>query len=367
MANKIRILLIEDSEVDELLLMREIRRGGFEPIYVRVMTEADLLIEIEKGPWDMVISDYNLAGFNGLEVLKIVKERLPDVPFILVSGTVGEDVAVQAMKSGAQNYIMKDNMVRLGSAISRELSDIAARRESLRLLAVKEEELRQAQKMEAIGQIAGGLAHDFNNILGIIGLYAESIEASPNTDHVKDSVSGIMDAHRRGAKLVQQLLTVSRKDAIEVKVFELNMVVKNLLEIMGVALGREHEIVLKLTSESTAIMCDQNQIEQVLMNLVINARDAITDSGEVIIRTQVENQGERSHVVMMVSDNGCGMDEQTLKRSFEPFFTTKEVGKGTGLGLATVHAIVKQHGGEIDVISKVGEGTTFKIRLPGVK
>jgi two-component system cell cycle sensor histidine kinase/response regulator CckA len=268
------------------------------------------------------------------------------------------------MRTGAQDYIMKDSTARLAPAVARELAESENRRQSRLALAAKEQELRHAQKLEAIGQLAGGLAHDFNNILGIIGLYAEKVRSQTNDDEVQKSLTGIFNAHQRGTKLIRQLLTIGKKQAFEAKIFDLSGAVQKIIEIMTVGLGREHELVLKIASEPLQILGDSVQIEQVLMNFIINSRDAMTEPGQVTIQTSLQSISGEKKVLLSFSDTGCGMSEATLKRTFEPFFTTKEVGKGSGMGLATVMAIIKQHDGEISVSSELNRGTQFNILFP---
>jgi two-component system, cell cycle sensor histidine kinase and response regulator CckA len=364
MAIPVRLLLVEDSDDDELLLIRAIKNGGIDPNYKRVSSEAELKSQLSENSWDIVISDFNLVGFDGLEALKIVKEKSTELPFILVSGTVGEEVAVKAMKAGAQDYIMKNNTVRLTPAISRELLESDRRKENRRKLAEKEDEIRQVQKLELIGQVAGGLAHDFNNILGIIGLYTEKISmANTGDENIQKCVKGISDAHLRGATLIRQLLTISRKGPTDFRKFDLNAIVRNLREILTVGLGRSNELVIRLSSEPAYINGDPNQIEQILMNLILNARDAMTGGGQVVVQTEIDRCSP-PNIVLTVVDSGTGMDQATLRRAFEPFFTTKEPGKGSGMGLATVFAITKVHHGEISVTSELNRGTRFSISIP---
>jgi PAS domain S-box-containing protein len=239
-----------------------------------------------------------------------------------------------------------------------------------------ESQLRQAQKMDAIGQLASGLAHDFNNLLTIIQGYAQVIAAMPSTQGmVRGSLEKVVGACQRGAQLTRQLLTFSRKQVAQPKVLDLNQVVDNLTHMLRPLLG-EH-VQLKWTPSPTEplIEGDAGMLEQVLVNLAVNARDAMPKGGDLILGAfeceidesyvQYRPQAKPGRFVcLQVSDSGCGMDQQTLERIFEPFFTTKSLGKGTGLGLATVYGIVKQHRGWIEVASQPGVGTTFKIFLP---
>jgi two-component system NtrC family sensor kinase len=240
-----------------------------------------------------------------------------------------------------------------------------------------EEQLRQAQKMEAIGQLAGGVAHDFNNILTAILTNAENVTEQLGEGHaLAYDVGEIAEAAQRGARLTRQLLTFSRKQVTSRKTVSLNVVVTELDSMLSRLVGGQITTSHALVAAIGLINADSGQLEQVLMNLVVNARDAMPDGGTIVIETQnVEldaGQGQDlavpagSYVRLAVSDTGCGMDAATRSKIFEPFFTTKELGKGTGLGLATVFGIVRQHEGAISVSSEVGRGSTFQIYFPRV-
>jgi two-component system cell cycle sensor histidine kinase/response regulator CckA len=242
-----------------------------------------------------------------------------------------------------------------------------------------EEQLRQAQKMEAIGQLAGGIAHDFNNLLTVITGYSElSLRRLPAEDHLRRHILEIKKAGNRATSLTRQLLAFSRKQVLKPHILGLNSVVANMEEMVRRLIGEHIELRTALAADLGNVRADPGQIEQVIMNLVVNARDAMPHGGNLIIETKDVMLGEgytKQHisvrpgpyVMIAISDTGDGMDQETQAHIFEPFFTTKESGKGTGLGLSTVYGIVKQSGGNVWVYSEVGRGTTFKIYLPLVE
>lgn len=498
MVKAIRLLFIEDMEDDALLIVCELRKGGFEPVFTIVDTEEDMAEALEAQAWDIIISDYSLPRFNGLEALRIAKNFDPDIPFILISGTIGEDIAVAAMKAGAHDYMMKDNLKRLIPAVKRELHDAQVRRahrksesdlkdskdmlqsiidnaaaviylkdtqgnyilinkqyealfdtsndqikgkndydifpekvaDVLRkndrkvidansamefeeviphdggphiYISVKfplcdasevpisvcsistditerkklEAQFLQAQKMEAIGTLTGGIAHDFNNLLTVIIGNAELLEEQIRRGHYEaEYLEEIKNAGQRATNLVHQLLTFSRKQIIKPRLINLNGVLKDLEKMLGRIIGEDILLEIIPSAGLWPVNIDPGQVEQVIMNLAVNARDAMPDGGNLNIKTEnIELEPGYFHdhavenligpyVMLTVSDTGIGMDAETRERAFEPFFTTKEKGKGTGLGLSTVYGIVKQNGGYVWTYSEPGQGTVIKIYLP---
>jgi PAS domain S-box-containing protein len=239
--------------------------------------------------------------------------------------------------------------------------DVTAERVAVDALAAREAELRQAQKLEAVGQLASGVAHDFNNLLTVITSYGELLrEALPDGDPRRDDVAEIVRAAKRGGTLTRQLLAFSRKQVLQPRVLDLNAVVHGAAALFKAAAGADASFVTDLSPEPAVVHADPGQVERVLMSLVVNARDAMPEGGTLTIRTR--NMG--GVVEVAVADTGTGMSDAVAARVFEPFFSTKELGKGTGLGLATVYGIVQQSGGSISVRTAVGEGSTFTVRLP---
>jgi two-component system cell cycle sensor histidine kinase/response regulator CckA len=371
----LRVLMIEDSVDDTALLMRELHRGGYDVNYERVDTAAALESALFASDWDLMVSDYSMPQFTGMEALKLVRAKGSEVPFIFVSGTIGEETAVTALKNGAQDYLMKGNLKRLIPAVQRELRERKAHNERKRL----EQQLNQAQKMEAVGQLAGGIAHDFNNLLGVIIGYSELVLDRLDQDSpAQRYVTEIKRAGVRAASLTRQLLTFSRQQVLEPRVMNLNTAVAEMEKMLRRLIGADIDLETRLGSDLGAVKADPGQIEQVVLNLAVNARDAMPRGGKLTIETSNVDLDEihaqlHPHLVpgrfamLAVTDNGTGMSLETQTHIFEPFFTTKGVGKGTGLGLATVYSVVKQSDGFIDVYSELRQGTTFKIYLPLVQ
>jgi PAS domain S-box-containing protein len=270
----------------------------------------------------------------------------------------------------------RDGLPRLIQGVAR---DLTPRREAEKELAATQEQLRQSQKLEAIGRLAGGIAHDFNNMLGAIIGYSDVILRDlRNEDPIARDIEQIKKAADRAAALTKQLLAFSRKQVLEPRVINLNSVVTGIEKMLRRLIGEDIGFSTGLAQGLWHVRADPGQIEQVIMNLAVNARDAMPAGGQLTIETvnvELDEQYARNHVavtpgphvMLAVSDTGCGMDEKIRARLFEPFFTTKEQGKGTGLGLSTVYGIVKQSGGNIWVYSEPGKGTTFKVYFPRVR
>ena len=368
----IRVLFVEDNPDDAALIHRELMRAGLEPIGERVDTESAYLAALDPA-LDVILADFSLPGFSAPRALELLQHRNLDVPFIVISGTIGEDLAVRALQSGAADYLLKDRLGRLGLAVTRAIDDRRRKRER-RLL---EDQYRQSQKMQAIGLLAGGVAHDFNNLLTAIHGYCDLLSRAlgPESEHQAD-LGEIKDAAARAAALTRQLLAFSRQQKLEPHVLDLRESIDSLQPMLTRLIGEHIEIVLK-PGAAGHVRADAGQIEQVLLNLALNARDAMPGGGiltfeladVVIDQSSTRDHGDISpgqYVKLAVADNGTGMDSVTVARIFEPFFTTKPRGKGTGLGLSTVYGIVKQSGGFMTVDSEPGRGTMFTVYLPRV-
>jgi signal transduction histidine kinase/DNA-binding response OmpR family regulator len=558
LAENLRLLLVEDSEDDAILLARALRGNGYTVSFERVDTRPAMEDALQNECWDAVISDYNLPTFSMSAALETLHESGLDIPFIIVSGTIGDHIAVEAMKAGAHDYIMKDNLARLAPAIEREIREAERRRQrqqvqkelqrseqenerlyeqyailaeigriissslkiedvfenfaaavrklipfdkigislvhtepdtlilaytvgvevpgrrvgdiftipgtiaerviltraasianlakpakgpeefpqleetwktglkcalaaplisndeiigtlqfrsfegnvynerhitlaeniatqisgaiaNARLYAEQQqlkEQLLHSQKMEAVGRLAGGIAHDFNNLLTPILSYAQmGMMRLPEDNKVRGNLQEIYKAGERAADLVSKLLAFSKRNFIEPRIINLNDLVLNIGSITQRLIGEDVHMATSLDPELDCVKIDPGQMEQVLMNLIVNSRDAMPDGGTISITTSRRSLSDsqlREHpdvspgdyVMLSVSDTGMGMSEEVRSHIFEPFYTTKTQGKGTGLGLSTCYGIIKQGQGHIEVASRINEGTIICVYLP---
>ncbi len=500
MATALRTLILEDSKDDTALLLLELERGGFHPVHERVDTAEAMRAALERHTWDVILADYRMPNFNALTALSILKEGKKDIPFIIVSGSIGEETATAAMRAGANDYLMKDNLTRLSETVRRELKEAAnratlrrmeaslreseekyrrffeedlsanfgatpdgnilvcnpsfvrmfgfgsmeeaashnlkslfpdagtwdhfidalrqkrnlqwceielRRRDGTRVDAIAnvvgrfdaqeklvrfkgyffdnterktlERQLFQSRKMESLGRLASGIAHDFNNVLtGILGYTDLSLLKIDETHPLHTNLTHIRQLVWRASKMIRQLLTFGRRQVLEPTSLNLNMVLSDLLPLLEKVLSEEIEMAFLPDPNLKNVHADLSQIEQVILNLCVNARDAMPTGGRLILQTKNISLTESDirdtpfmhpgdYVLLTVSDTGIGMDEKIIERIFDPFFSTKEPDQGTGLGLSIVHGIVGQHGGWITVGSQVGKGSTFKIFLPAIE
>ena len=499
---KLDVLMLEDNPADARLNLYKLEETGFDIACDVARTSDEFKHQIQASSYGLILGDYRVPDWTGLDAIRWLRGSGINLPFVLVTGTLGDELAIECIKAGADDYVLKDNLDRLPIVVKRVLAEHTMRLErdraatelreaeeqyrllfqasphpmwvfdnnTLRFLAVNnaavrhygyslrdffsmsvaeirppedverflqsverqrdkhsleaygelwkhkkkdgtvidveissqpikfrgidaqlvlahdvtdrlilEREFRQAQKMEAIGRLAGGVAHDFNNLLMVISGFTQLIAEQAHTDEkVGKYVPQVLTAVQRATALTKQLLAFSRKQIQELRVLDLNSVLTDFCKMLPSLIGEDVEMRVRPSSEECAIYSDKGQIEQVVMNLAVNARDAMPDGGILTIETDRANldatyfqrhnievkPGE--YIMLAITDTGMGMTPSVQSHLFEPFFTTKEVGKGTGLGLSTVYGIIKQCNGYIWVYSEIGKGTTFKVFFPCV-
>jgi len=382
MSEPLRVLFVDDSEQDVFFLLRELRKGGFEPQHKRVDDAASLRTLLPSEEWQIVISDFHMPDFDGLEALQIFKEVGRDIPFILVSAVVGEETAVLAMKQGAHDYIMKRNLARLVPVVQRELREAEMRRQQRRSLVTlqqKEDQLRHFQKMEAVGRLAAGTAHDFKNVVAVVlGNTQLMMGDKALSASQRAALERIQKATERARILIGQLLAFSRKQELNPQPLDLSTTISAMKPMLEPLLGSSIQFVVLPEPDVGLCEIDANSIEQVIINLVINARDAMPNGGTVTVGTAnlaiteknaIHHAGlpHGDYILLTVTDSGTGMTEETRQHLFEPFFTTKEPGRGTGLGLSTCYGTIRQSGGYILVHSELGKGSSFRVYLPRLR
>ena len=498
-APPVRVLIVEPSSQDAQRIVSELEGSGMRIEPTIIEDHEQFSRAIQNGSFDAILSGYRLPGWNGLEALKELRAGGRQTPFLLVSGTLGEEAAVECIKQGVSDYILKPHISRLPMALKRAIDEMTLRDEnsqaqealglsearnrdlvenavygicrttitgsfldsnpSLRailgcdsaeelhglnlvsdifrfpeqfaqltadcrshgqahgaevewrrrdggIVAVRlhlrrlslpnypdslefiaedvtelramERQLRQIQKFEAIGELAGGIAHDFNNVVGAILGWAElGYEQNRGNPQAADRFARIREQADRAAALTSELLAFARRQVLQPRAIDLNTVASGLVSFLDRVISKDIELKV-ITALLDPVKADPTQIEQVLMNLCLNARDAMPRGGRLFIETEMVELDDSycrfypyvtpgRYAVLSVSDTGIGMDSETRERIFEPFFTTKERGKGTAVGLATVYGIVKQHGGSIHVYSEPGQGSLFRVYLPVVE
>ena len=502
----VNALIVVDAEAEAERLSTALATAGCAITYRRVETECQLLEALADGGWRIVLSELCLPGLDGRRALELVRRSEADIPFVIVSQAIGEEVAVQLMRAGASDCVSKASVARLPAIVERELREAdsrqrrraaeqAVKESQLRYQSVfqqaldamyvcdgqgrivevnqravedygylsaeiigkhmrelhpgwegdritelwtslehaqtacvemtarrldggefsvsivartlevgrqrlvlviarnlqeqkqvaeelqrKEAELRQAQKMEAVGRLAGGIAHDFNNLLTAIITCGDFVrrELEPNAP-LHEDMSEVLAAAERAEHLTQQLLAFSRRRAVQPRVLDVNECVEKTDRMLRRLVGEDVAIETRLSREAWPVRIDPSALDQVLVNLAVNARDALPNGGKMTIETYnsvLDDAFAREravklppgeYLVLAVSDDGTGMSEETRRRIFDPFFTTKPSGKGTGLGLSTCYGIVKQAKGYIGVYSEIDKGTTVKVYLPHVR
>lgn len=374
-AESLRIIYLEDKPRDRELVAETLAAEGLSCELIHAATRDEFESALAQRNIAVILSDYTVPAYSGTEALEAARKLRPETPFIYLSGTIGEERAVESLRSGATDYVLKDNLKRLAPAVRRALRE-AAEHESRKHL---EMQLQQAQKMEAIGRLAGGVAHDFNNLLAVIRGHADLLLLDPaqHSAETIDSLRQIVATAERAASLPRQLLAFSRQQIMQSRPFNINEAIVNLTRMLKRIIGDAMKLECDYAPIPLFIEGDIGMIEQVLVNLVINARDALPSGGTVRISTERITIGTGragahpearagEFVRLSVADNGTGILPELLPRIFDPFFTTKDPGKGTGLGLSIAYGIIRQHNGWIEVHSQPGAGTRFDLHLPAI-
>jgi signal transduction histidine kinase len=372
MAGRLRLLIIEDSEDDAVLLVRNLERSGFSLTHKIVDTRQALLMALKKGTWDAVISDYMLPGFDAMVALKLVKSTGQDLPFIIVSGKIGEETAVAAMKAGAHDYIMKNNLVRLGPALERELQDARVRREK-RIAENNALELQTFREIDRLHrQFLSNISHELRTPLATIKGFVTTLLSGDVIwrEHEKrDFLVTINNETDRLAHMIDELMDMS---SIESGKLKLNRKACSVQEILDSvinelrALAAAHELEIDVSGGIPPVLADGIRVGQVLVNLVDNAvKNSAPGTTVKIAATREDNSA-----VISVSDRGKGIPDDLQQKIFDRFFQDTSIGgelKGAGLGLPICKGIVEAHGGRIWVESRPGVGSKFSFTLPHSK
>lgn len=382
MTNSLRVLHLTSirSEPDRVEVV--LTGGGIPCVIRRAESRAELTSALTGGQVDLILAEDNLPKIDGRAVLELARRLVPDIPVIFVTAALSGKQRIDLLSGGATDCIPTDELDRLVPSVQRvwrEHQERAARRRAEAALLESQAQFRQVQKLEAVGRLAGGLAHDFNNLLTVImGQSQVLLSEMGLEDPLRGRVEEMHKAGDRARLLIRQLLAFSRKQPSEAKVLDLNTIVTDLEPMLRRLIGTDIHLLLRASMVDLRVKADPGLLEQVVMNLVVNARDAMPKGGKLTIETaaadldhtplyHIRPIAQGPYIRLSVVDSGCGMTPEVQAHIFEPFFTTKEEGKGTGLGLSTVFGIVTQGGGGLDVSSKTGEGTRFDIYLPRVE
>lgn len=370
MGTQLRALLVEDNEHDAKLLLRELKRGGLDVSYERVDTPEAMAEALADKRWDIVISDYSMPRFSAPMALQMVKEKKLDLPFIIVSGTVSEDLAVEAIHHGAHDFMAKGKLGRLIPAIERELRDVKMRVEQKKM----QDQLMISDRMASMGTLASGVAHEINNPLscvlanldlavGELNERADKLGLGAELSEVREELRDARAAADRIRAIVCDLKIFSRSQEERTGPVDVERVMESTLRMAWNEIRHRAKLV-KSYGKIPPVEASESRLGQVFLNIVVNAAQAIAEgraqNNQIRISTYTHPSG---NVIVEIGDTGVGMTQETLARLFTPFFTTKPAGVGTGLGLSICHRIVTGFGGSIEATSEPGKGSTFRISL----
>jgi len=372
MKGQLRVLVAEDSVNDYELLLHELRKSGYDTTTTRVDTPEAMAAALDAEPWDVVLTDWTMPAFNALAVIDLLKQKQIDVPLIIASGTVDEDTAVQAMRAGAHDFMAKDKLARLVPAIERELREAKIRRER----AGMQEQLMISDRMASVGVLAAGVAHEINNPLAAVmanvevalrrvrNHVAQLISEPPALAAVAEELTDALGAAERIRDIVRDVMLFSRSTDEKRTLVDVRPVLESSLRMAWNEI-RHRARVVEQYGKVAPVLANESRLGQVFVNLIVNAAQAIPVGAarvhEIRVATRTDGAGR---VVVEIRDTGAGMSPEVVRRLFTPFFTTKEAGLGTGLGLSICHRIIRELGGEIEVESQPGSGSTFRVILP---
>jgi signal transduction histidine kinase len=371
---ELRAIIIDDSRDDAELLLYELRRIDYAPIWTQVQLAADFEAALAGGTWDIVFSDWSMPRFSAPAALEVLHRNGVDLPFIIVSGTIGEDVAVEALRGGAHDFLSKGKLTRLGPAVERELRETRIRRERVAM----QEQLLISDRMASVGILAAGVAHEINNplnaVLGNLVLALEDLSALQveigDVPRVRELVEQLHDAHESAERIrdiAVDMKLFARTESEERTAVDVRTVVESSVRMARTEIRHRCRVTTDF-ADVPPVHANESRLGQVFLNLIVNAAQSIPEGrmeeNEIAIRTGRDGDGR---VTVEVRDTGSGISPEVRKRLFTPFFTTKAAGVGTGLGLSICHRIVSELGGTITVESEVGVGSCFRVHLEPVE
>lgn len=383
--SRLAVLLVEDDEGEARRFRDALRAVGgaaADGRVVAVRTAAEARQAIASDRFDLAVIDHRLGGEDGLDLVRQLRGAGLETPILMLSEAHGEEVAVEMLRAGATDYLAKARLdaeslrrsVRYALDLSRQARLRRTTEDSLRL---REEQLREAQRLETVATLSSGVAHEFNNLLNVIVGYADMARRKlPQGDPLHRNVEQILQAAEKASQLTRQLQAFGRNQVLQPTVIEVASLLADLAPVVRSVMGRRSEVVVRADPDPGRIKVDRSQIDHALMSLIVNARDAMPEGGRLTIESRiVEIDDARAfrhdpfvrrgrYVLLAVSDTGSGMSPEVQARAFEPFFTTKGRANATGLGLSTVHGIIRQSDGHVWLYSEPGQGTTVKIHLP---